>query len=104
MIGVGAIYPGDTDKIYYFKQNLVSSQKQSLPIYFSLAIVGGDVGNGMLKNRISELIRVVELIEQKREIEENLKKICWLAKRFLRQCRVYMVIKAVGRTEYTDSF
>lgn len=73
VIGVGAIYPGDTDKIYYFKKNAVSSQKQSLPIYFSLAIVGGDIGTGMLKNKISELIRVVELIEQEREIEEEKK-------------------------------
>jgi len=52
---------------------VVGSQKQSLPVYFTLAIVGGDAGNVMLKNRIAELIRVVELIEQKRENEENLK-------------------------------
>lgn len=73
VIGIGAIYPGDIDKIYYFKKNVVNSRKQSLPNYFSLTIVGGNAGNAMLTNRILELMKVVELIEQNKENEENLK-------------------------------
>jgi hypothetical protein len=67
VIGVGAIYPGDEDKMYYFKKNTVGSQKQSLPKYFSLAIVGENVGNTMLKNRLTELLKVIEVIEKERE-------------------------------------
>lgn len=67
VIGVGAIYPGDEDKMYYFKKNTVGSQKQSLPKYFSFTIVGENVGNAMLKERLTELFKVVEVIEEERE-------------------------------------
>lgn len=67
VIGVGAIYPGDDDKMFYFKKNTVGSRKQSLPRYFSLAIVGENDGNTMLKNRLTELLEVVEVIEKERE-------------------------------------
>jgi hypothetical protein len=70
VIGVGAIYPADEDKMYYFKKNVVGSQKQSLPQYFSLSVVGENIGNVMLKNRILELLKVVELIEEERENAE----------------------------------
>lgn len=70
VIGVGAIYPGDEDKMYYFKKNIVGSQKQSIPKYFSLTIVGESVGNVMLKERLTELLKVVEVIEEERENAE----------------------------------
>jgi hypothetical protein len=67
VIGVGAIYPGDEDKMYYFKKNTVGSQKQSIPKYFSLPIVSEDVGNKMLEDRLIELLEVIEVIEKERE-------------------------------------
>lgn len=67
MIGVGAIYPGDEDKMYCFKKNTVGSQKQSLPKYFSLAIVGENNGDTILKNRLTELLEVVKVIEKENE-------------------------------------
>lgn len=63
IIGVGAIYPGDIDKIKYFKKNKISSNKQSLPNYFSLSIVGEEDGNTILKNRIASLLEVIDDIE-----------------------------------------
>lgn len=68
VIGVGAVYPGDEDKIYFFKKNAVESRMQSLPMYFSLSIIGKNVGNVKLKERISKLIKIVETIEQEKEI------------------------------------
>lgn len=73
VIGVGAIYPGYKDKMYYFKKNKVGSQKQSLPKYFSLTIVGENVGDVILKERLTELLKVVEVIEEERENAEDSK-------------------------------
>lgn len=67
IIGVGAIYPGNEDKMYSFKKNAVGSQRQSLPKYFSLAIVGKSVGDVFLKERIRELFNLVEIIEEEKE-------------------------------------
>lgn len=67
IIGVGAIYPGEEDKMHFFKKNAVDSRKQSLPKYFSLAIVGENAGNVILKERLSELFKIVEALEQEKE-------------------------------------
>ena len=71
VIGVGAIYPGEEDKLYFFKKNAVDSNKKSLPQYFSLTIVGKNTGDLILKERLKELLKVVEIIEIERE-EVNL--------------------------------
>ena len=63
VIGVGAIYPSDSDKMYYFKKNMVNSNRQSLPKYFSLAIVGEEEGNNALRARILSLLDVVDALE-----------------------------------------
>ncbi len=63
IIGIGAIYPGNADKIYFFKKNAVNSKKQSLPLFFSLTILGGDEGDLVLKNRLDELLKIVEEYE-----------------------------------------
>lgn len=65
VIGVGAIYPSDSDKMYYFKKNGVNSNKESLPKYFSLAIVGEGDGNNALKARILSLLDIVDILETK---------------------------------------
>lgn len=70
VIGVGALYPEDKDRMCDFKKNMIGSQKQSLPKYFSLAIVGKSTGDTILKERISELLKVIELIEQDKENAE----------------------------------
>lgn len=74
VIGVGAIYPGDEDKIYYFKKNAIGSRKQSLPQFFSLTIVGGNEGTLLLKDRIRQLLKVIESIEEEKENTEIEKK------------------------------
>ena len=71
VIGVGAVYPGDEDKIGYFKKNVVNSPKESLPVFFSVTVVGGNEGTIMFKKRILELLKIVETIEQEREPLEN---------------------------------
>lgn len=63
VIGVGAIYPNDSDKIHFFKKNGVNSSKQSLPKFFSLSIVGGEEGNNALKSRLSNLLEIVDVLE-----------------------------------------
>jgi predicted component of viral defense system (DUF524 family) len=73
VIGVGAVYPGEQDKIYYFKKNKVGSLKQSIPIYFSLSIVGENVGDVMLKERLTELLDMIDVIEEEKENEEGSK-------------------------------
>lgn len=67
VIGVGAIYPGEEDKLYFFKRNAVASNKISLPRYFSLAIVGKNEGNIILKERLKELLKIVDDIETEKE-------------------------------------
>lgn len=63
IIGVGAIYPDDSDNIEYFKRNKIGSNKQSLPNYFSLSVVGGEEGNIILRDRIANLLAVIDEIE-----------------------------------------
>lgn len=63
VIGVGAIYPGDIDKISYFKRNGVGSSKESLPNYFSLTVVGSEDGSESLKERLMELLMVIDDLE-----------------------------------------
>lgn len=63
VIGVGAIYPCNSDKMYYFKKNGVNSNRQSLPNYFSFSIVDGEDGNNALRNRIISLLNVVDDLE-----------------------------------------
>ncbi|MGM9968753.1 MAG: DUF2357 domain-containing protein, partial [Rummeliibacillus sp.] len=63
VIGVGAIYPSDSDKMCYFKKNMVNSNRQSLPKYFSLAIIGEEEGNNALRARILSLLDVVDALE-----------------------------------------
>lgn len=67
IVGVGAIYPGEKDKIYFFKKNSVESNKKSLPQYFSLAIVDGDLGDVILKKRMKQLLEIIDSIEIERE-------------------------------------
>lgn len=74
VIGVGALCPGDVDKIEYFKKNGVNSSKQSLPYYFSLAIVGEEQGDSALKDRLENLFNIVELLEVE-ERPDNVKNI-----------------------------
>ena len=77
VIGVGAIYPGDSDKMYYFKKNGVNSSKQSLPKYFSLTIVGEEDGSIALRDRISSLLDVVDALEAEVNLiaDENKEKV-----------------------------
>lgn len=63
VIGVGIIYPSDSNKLYYFKKNGVNSSKQSLPQYFSLAIEGGEDGNNALKSRMLSLLEFIDILE-----------------------------------------
>lgn len=67
VIGVAAIYPGDEDKMYFFKKNAVGSNKPSLPKYFSMAVVGGESGDNIFKERLKELLKGVEVIEFEKE-------------------------------------
>lgn len=67
VIGVGAIYPGEEDKMYFFKRNVVYSNKISLPQYFSLTIVSKNAGTIILKERLKELLKIVDAIEFERE-------------------------------------
>ena len=64
VIGIGAIYPSKEDKIYYFKKNAINSLKHSLPQYFSLTIVDGDVGTQILKEQIEKLFKVVDILRR----------------------------------------
>lgn len=74
IIGVGAIYPSKDDKIYYFKQNKIESGKYSLPQYFSLAIVDGNIGNQSLKEQIDKLFKIVDILEEEKENADYSKK------------------------------
>ncbi len=67
VIGVGAIYPGEKDKIYFFKKNDVDSNRISLPQYFSRAIVGENIGDIFLKERLEKLLKIIDVIECERE-------------------------------------
>lgn len=84
VIGIGAVYPENEDKIYYFKKNAINSSKQSLPLFFSLTVVGGNEGTIFFEKRIKELLKVVDTIEQEREkvvgLEEKIKQITISAK------------------------
>lgn len=71
VIGIGALYPSDIDKMYYFKKNQVKSKKISLPIYFSLSIVGEDTSTDLLRNRIEELIKFVDITESDNVLSER---------------------------------
>lgn len=64
VIGIGAIYPSKEDKIYYFKKNVIDSQKNSLPQYFSLTIVDGNLGTQNLKKQMEKLFKVADKIEE----------------------------------------
>lgn len=64
VIGVGALYPNDLDKMIFFKKNGVNSKKQSLPKYFSLTIVGDEQGNSALSDRIEGLLNVIDSLEE----------------------------------------
>lgn len=74
VIGIGAIYPSKEDKIYYFKKNAINSLKHSLPQYFSLTIVDGDVGTQILKEQIEKLFKVVDILEEECENIDSSKK------------------------------
>lgn len=63
VIGVGAVYPGDNDKMYFFKKNEISSSKQSLPNYFAIEIVGGEDGRNALERRIRSLLETIDALE-----------------------------------------
>lgn len=63
VVGVGAIYPSDSDKMYFFKKNGVNSSRQSLPNYFSFSIVGEEDGNNALKTRVSSLLEIIDVLE-----------------------------------------
>lgn len=63
IIGVGALYPSEEDKLYFFKKNTVGSKKISLPQYFSLTIVGENEGDIVLKKRVTDLLKIVDTIE-----------------------------------------
>ncbi len=63
VIGVGAIYPDDEDKMYFFKKNAVNSIKPSLPEYFSMAIIAENEGDIVLKERLKGLLKIVDDIE-----------------------------------------
>lgn len=65
VIGIGAIYPDNNDKMFFFKKNGVDSNKQSLPNYFSLTIVGEDEGDKILEKRVASLLAVVDSLEKK---------------------------------------
>lgn len=67
VVAVGAIYPGEEDIMYFFKRNVVNSNKISLPQYFSLTILGDSEGNNILKKRLNELLKIVNTIESERE-------------------------------------
>lgn len=69
VIGIGAIYPGDSDKMNCFKKNDVNSKKQSLPVYFSLAIAGEDKGNIDLGKRMKDLLSLINILECEKEEE-----------------------------------
>ena len=74
IIGIGAIYPSKEDKIYYFKRNAINSKKHSLPQYFSVAIVDGDIGTQILKNQVEKLFRIVDILEEECENIDSSKK------------------------------
>ena len=67
VIGIGAIYPSKEDKIYYFKRNEINSRKHSLPQFFSLTIVDGDIGTQILKSQVEKLFKIVDILEEERE-------------------------------------
>lgn len=63
VVGVGAIYPCDSDKMYFFKKNGVSSNRQSLPNYFCFSIVGEEDGNNALRTRVLSLLEIIDVLE-----------------------------------------
>ncbi len=67
IVGVGAIYPGNEDRMYYFKKNKVDSKKISFPEYFSLTVVAGNQGNNILKERFKKLLGIIDIIEFEKE-------------------------------------
>lgn len=67
VIGVGAIYPGDQDKMYFYKKNAIDSNRPPLPQYFSLTVLGEDIGNIILKEKLERLLKIVDLIELETE-------------------------------------
>lgn len=63
VIGIGAIYPNDNNRMYYYKKESKISTKKSIPMFFSLSVEEGDIGNIALKDRLSELLEIVEILE-----------------------------------------
>lgn len=63
VIGIGALYPDTKDNIFYFKKNEISSEKEPLPQYFAISVVGETTGTELLKNRISDVFNVINSIE-----------------------------------------
>ena len=59
VIGVGALYPDNKDSICFFKKNSISSNKESLPLYFALSVVGGTEGNEKLRNGLASALAVI---------------------------------------------
>lgn len=74
IIGIGAIYPSKEDKIYYFKKNVINSKKHSLPQYFSLTIVDGNLGTQILKKQMEKLFKVADKLEEECEVMGSSKK------------------------------
>lgn len=66
VIGIGAVYPSDEEKIYHFKKNKVSS-KQSFPKFFSMTIIEGEKGNIVLKENLKELLGQIEALQSEKE-------------------------------------
>lgn len=67
VVAIGAFYPEEKDKIFFFKKNSVNSSKISLPQYFSLTVVGEKVGDIFLRDRLKELLKIVDDLEIERE-------------------------------------
>lgn len=63
VIAIGAIYPNDGNKIFYYKKESNISNRKSLPIYFSMAIEKGDNGDTALSNHLNKLISNVNMLE-----------------------------------------
>lgn len=63
VIGIGAIYPNDNDKLYYYKKNNAFSNRRSMPVFFSVSVENSEEGNVALKNRIKELLDIVDVLE-----------------------------------------
>lgn len=64
IVAIGAIYPNDNDKLYYYRKNNVKSSVEPLPMYFSVSVENGKEGDLALGRRLNEILSNVKFLEQ----------------------------------------